>query len=102
EVAEGAREDAQVGRVDVPVDDEVDPVAGSLALDAVRQPAEAEQVVGLQAGQPVLEPEPLAVPQPVAHAGQPAIPDADLVERGSHRSSSPPGATALMKRPVDR
>jgi hypothetical protein len=61
EVAERAGEDADVRRVDVPVDDEVDPVAGLLALDVIRHAAEAEEVVGAEARQPIVEIEPLAL-----------------------------------------
>ena len=90
-VAERAGEDADVGRVDVAVDHEVDPVAGLLALDVIRHAAEREQVVGLEAGQAVVEVEPLASAHLVPHASEPRVRDAKVVHDGAHAASTGPG-----------
>src|SRR5438876_2916143 len=54
EVAEAARQHADVGGVDVAVDHEVDAVAVQPCLDVIGEPPEPEQVAGLEQGEPVV------------------------------------------------
>ena len=79
-----APEDADVGRVDVAVDDEVDPVAGLLSLDVIGHPAEPQEVVGPEARQPVLEVEPLTFAHLLPHAGETGIRDAKIFHHAAH------------------
>src|SRR3972149_4063315 len=60
EVAEAAGQDAQVGGIDVAVDDEEDPVADAPPLCEVGHLPDAQEVVGLEEKEAVLPGEPLA------------------------------------------
>ena len=61
EIAEGTREDADVGGVDLTIEDEVDLLAPQPALGVVGHLTERHQVRRVEAAEAVLEAEPLAV-----------------------------------------
>jgi hypothetical protein len=102
EVAEGAGQNAHVRRVDVPVDDEVDPVAGLLALDVIGHPSEPQEVVRLEARQAVLEAQTLARAHLLPDAeksrvGDPEVVD-DVAHRGLHRCVQPSSCREMAGR----
>ena len=74
EVAEGAGQDAEIGGVDVPVDDEEDPVAGAPPLGEVGHLPDAQEVVGLEEKQAVLSGEPFPGGDFLPDGEQPGIP----------------------------
>ena len=90
EVAELAREHADVRRVDVAVDDEVDAGAVPPRLHVVREPAEPEQVIRLEEEHSVVAGETLVRSHLVPDRGQPGIDEAHGASLGgmSHSDGS--------------
>ena len=86
EVAERAGEDTEVRRIDVAVDDEVDPVSRLRPLDQVGHAPETEEVVGLETGEAVSVIETLPGPDLLPHRSQAAIPEADVLGLDPRRS----------------
>src|SRR5439155_3354223 len=73
EAAEGAREDADVGRRDVAVDDEVHAITLAPGLDVIGHAPNAQEVVGLEEGEAVLAAQALARADPVPDGLETAV-----------------------------
>ena len=73
EAAEGAREDADVGRRDVAVDDEVHAITLAPGLDVIGHAPDAEEVVRLEEGEAVLAAQALARADLVPDGLEPAV-----------------------------
>src|SRR5439155_1679435 len=73
EAAEGAREDTDVGRRDVAVDDEVHAITLAPGLDVIGHASDAEEVVGLEEGEAVLAAQTLARAHLVPNGLEPAV-----------------------------
>src|SRR5207245_676239 len=79
EAAEGAREHADVGGRDVPVDDEVDAVALAPGLGVIGHAPYPQEVVALEQGETVLAAQALARADLVPDGLEPAIREAQRV-----------------------